>query len=335
MATGRPVTLPPEAAAHALSTAALAVAVRRPQAGPELLRETIRRVPGGLRQTLETIAADPQRPADVRTIAVVGLSTLRDGRSIGALLVAAKSGDAGLARRAVEALGRLGTATTLAELRRLRVPPGPAARGLAFARSLVAYRHGIDGERLALPPRAALTTIDPGRAVALPVARLAPQAWSALKPTLQGAEATLAPTERPPIEIRCGTERLLLMVNPQLDGAGAGRALGRPLVAAVLMKHSPTLARWYVAEYVFAHPARDGTVQLIGARPTGSVVHGGSLSNGGAAWSLNLQALDSPLAAPSRITATLGGASGVALQARVEPDRSRNRNLARRPRAEG
>jgi hypothetical protein len=333
MATGQPAPLPAEAAAHALSAAALAAALRPAQASPEVLREAIRRRPATLRQTLEAIVADPRRPAELRTIAAVGLSSLRDGRSAGALLAAAKSDDAGLARRAVEALGRLGTPATLAELKKLQLPAGPAARSLAFARSLIAYRHGIDGERIALPPRATLTTIDERRAVALPAARLAPQAWAALKPALQGAETTIAPADKPPIEIRCGAERLLLVVNPLLDGAGAAQALGRPLVAAVLMKFSPTLARWYLAEYVFAHPARAGAVQLVGARPSGRVVHGGSLTGAGAAWSLQLQALDSPLAAPTRVTATLGGAAGVALQARAEPDRTRNRNVARVPRA--
>lgn len=292
----------------------------------------MRRRPARLRETLEEIVADGARPAELRTIATVGLSGLRDSRSAPVLLSAAKSGNPALARRAFEALGRVGTPETLAELKRIKAPAGPAARSLAFARSLIAYRHGLAGEKLSLPRNADVTPLDEARAQRLPVARLAARPWAALKPALGGADLTLAPTERPPLEILCGRERLLLMPNPALDGSGAAAALKRPIVAAVLMKHSATLARWYVAEYVFAHPAAGVAAALVGVRPTGTVVHSGSIVADGSGLRLQLQALDSPLAAPTRVMATLGAAGGVALEARVETDRSRNRHQPRTPR---
>jgi hypothetical protein len=332
MATSRPAPLPPEASAHALSPAALTAALKRPQAEPEVLREVLRRRPAGLRETLEQIVTDPARPAQLRTIATVGLSGLRDARSTPALLAAARSDDPALARRAFEALGRLGTPQTLAELKTLQAPAGPAARSLAFARSLIAYRHGLAGEKLSLPRLARITPMDDGRGQRLPVARLAARPWAALKPALEGADITLAPTERPPFEILCGRDRLLLLPNPALEGDSAAPALRRPLVAAVLMKHSPTLARWYVAEYVFAHPAPGMVATLIGVRPTGTVVHSGRIVAEAGTLRLELQALDSPLSAPMRASATLGTTAGVALQAHAEPDRSRQRNQARKPR---
>jgi len=331
MATFNP-PLSAEAAAHVLSAAALSAALQRPQPSPDVLRELVRRRPARLRETLEQIVADPARPPELRTIATVSLSGLRDSRSAPVLLSAAKSGDPALARRAFEALGRVGTPETLAELKRIKAPAGPAARSLAFARSLIAYRHGLTGQKLALPRKATVTALDDARAQRLPVARLAARPWAALKPSLDGADLTLAPSERPPLEILCGRERLLLIPNPALDGSSPAPALKRPLVAAVLMKHSPALARWYVAEYVFAHPAKGQVAELVGVRPTGTVVHSGLIVADGTGLRLQLQALDSPLAAPTRVTATLGTAGGVALEARVETDRSRNRNQARTPR---
>jgi hypothetical protein len=332
MATSRPAPLSPEANAHALSPAALTAALKRPQAQPEMLREVLRRRPASLRETLEGIVADPSRPAELRTIATVGLSGLRDARSTPALMAAARSGDAALARRAFEALGRVGTAQTLAELMTVKAPAGPAARSLAFARSLIAYRHGLASHKLALPRQARITPLDDGRAQRLPVARLEARPWTALKPALEGADITLAPTDRPPLEILCGRERMLLLPNPALDTASAAPALKRALVAAVLMKHSPTLARWYVAEYIFAHPAQGMVATLIGVRPTGTVVHSGRIVTEGSGLRLELQALDSPLSAPMRVNGSLGSAAGVQLQAHAEPDRSRQRNRPRVPR---
>lgn len=332
MATSKPLAPSPEAGAHALGAAALSAALRRPQARPEVLHELMRRRPSSLRQTLEGIVTDARRPTELRAAAAVGLSGLRDGRATPALLDAARSGDAALARRAFEALGRLGTPQTLAELKKLKAPAGPAARSLVFARRLIAYRHGLAGQKLSLPKKAVTTTLDESRARRLPVARLGSRPWAALKPALDGADVTLAPVDRPPLEILCGRERLLLLPNPALDSADPGPALKRPLVAAVLMKLSQALGRWYVAEYLFAHPAKGMVAEVIGARPTGTPVHRGRIVADGGQLRLQLVALDSPLTAPTRVDAVLGGSTGVTLQASVETDRSRNRQQARKPR---
>ena len=334
MPTTRPAPVPPEAAARLLSASRLAAAVRSAQATPEELREAIRRRPAQLRETLETVVADPARPPEMRAIAAVGLGSLPDGRSAGALLKAAASKDGALARRAIEALGRVGTPDTLARLRRLAPVPGAAQKTLDFARSLIAYRHGLEGERLALPRGARVTPVDRARAAALPVARLSSAAWAALKPALHGADTTVVPAARAPLEIRCARDRLLLFVHPMLEDGAPGPALARPMVAAVLMKWSPTLARWFLAEYIFSHPLRGGAAQLLGTRPTGGLVHTGRARTEGASLRVALQALDTPLAAPAQIDGLIGAAApqGLRLDALVEPDRTRNRRAPRAPR---
>ncbi len=334
MPTTRPAPLPPEAAAHLLSTSRLAGAVRSAKASPVVLREMIRRRPAQLRQTLEAIVADPGRPAEVRTIAAVALGSLRDGRSVDALLKAAASKDGALARRAIEALGRSGTPATLARLGRIAAVPAAAQKSLAFARSLIAYRHGLEGERLALPRGARITAIDRRRAATLPARRLSAAAWAALKPALDGADTSVAPSARAPVEIRCRKDRFLLFVHPALDGGAPAEALARPVVAAVLMKWSPTLARWFLAEYIFSHSLPGGTAQLLGTRATGTVVHSGRASRDGSSLRIELQALDTPLAAPTQVRGLMGPAApqGLRLDALVEPDRTRNRRAPRTPR---
>ncbi len=331
MVTARRVPLPAEAAAQALSSARLATVVRSEQATSEPLRELIRRRPAALRQTLEDIVADSARPAEQRTIAAVGLGSLYDGRSIDALLAAANSADASLARRAVEALGRVGTPDTLRALESIAVPAGPARGSLAFARSLIAYRHGLAGHRVTLPRKTDITTVEPTRAQPLPVHRLAPQAWAELRASLREVPAAAAPTDRPPLELRCGQDRLLLFVNPAIEGQAPARAFTRQVVAAVLMKWSMALRRWFIVEYFFAHPQRGAPVQVIGVRPTGTVVHAGTASLDAASVRIALQALDGPLAAPTRVDAVVAAGQELSVEALVEADRSRNRNPPRLP----
>lgn len=335
MATSRSNPPSSEAVAHAATQRGLLAALKVPtKATPEVLQELIGRRPPQLRQTLESIVGDASQASALRTIATVGLGGLHDGRSLPTLLLAAQTTDLSVARRAFEALGRMGTPETLTALNQLQLAPGRARKSLNFARSLIAYRHGLDGQRLTLPSGSRVTALDASRARTLPASRMAARAWATLRPSLAGVANSAMPTDKAPLEILCGRERLLLLLNPAVDSALPTAAFARPVVAAVLMKFSPALARWHVAEYLLSHPARGGQAQLLGVRPSGAVVHSGKVVLEAGQARATLQALDSPLAAPSQIEAAIGAslAQGLSFKALVEPDRSRNQKQARSPR---
>jgi len=334
MSTSRPNRPSSEAVAHAATQRGLTAALGVPaKATPEVLHELIGRRAPQLRQTLEGIVGDPSQPTALRTVATLGLGGLQDVRSIATLLVAAQGTDASISRRAFEALGRVGTPETLKALSQMSVAPGRARKSLNFARSLIAYRHGLEGQRMTLPRGSSVTAVDTTRARALPAARLSPRAWAALRPSLMGADSSMVPTTQAPLEILCGRDRLLLMLNPAVDGTPPTTAFARPVVAGVVMKFSPALARWHVAEYVLSHPGRSGQAQLLGVRPSGAIVHSGTVLFDAGQARIDLQALDSPLVAPSRIEATLGATQlrGLDFKALVEPDRTRQQNRPRPP----
>ncbi len=68
------------------------------------------------RRVLERIVASRAQASQQRRIASTTLGKMQDIRSIPALLAAARSKDDGVARRAIEALGTVGTHKTLSSL---------------------------------------------------------------------------------------------------------------------------------------------------------------------------------------------------------------------------
>lgn len=298
----------------------------------EALGEVIRRNPRNLRTTLERIAASPARPSELRRIASVTLGQLQDKRSVPALLAAAKSADDALSRRAVEALGRVGAAETLAPLGRLRKGAPRVRKSLAFAQSMIAYRHGVKGWSLKLPRRASVAQVDSDRAVVLSGKPQSLRKWGELRSSLRVIKEVLPPADTAPLTFRCGNDELLLLVNPSLAGDWQS-AMTRPLVAAALLKFSLARQRWFVVEYVFCDPLRAGRARLTGARPTGTVVHtGAAIAEHGNVY-FTLQSLDTPLAMPMTVTATVGSTvpRGFDFAVLVERTRSRNVNKPRTP----
>ena len=165
---------------------------------------------------------------------------MRNSRSIPALLKAARSKDDELARRAIEALGKVGTASTLARLGRLRGTTPRVRKSIAFARSLLAHRHGVKGWALKLPRGARMMPFDSDRAVALSSKSLPSKEWPAIKRSLRVVKEVVPPADKPPLAFQCGSEQYLLLVNPLLERGVS--AMTRPLVAAALVKFSARLA---------------------------------------------------------------------------------------------
>jgi HEAT repeats len=316
---------------NAMTTRALAAALRSAAAGPEVLGEVIRREPDNLRGVLERVVASPARASELRRIASTTLGKIQDSRSIPALLAAARSRDDELARRAIEALGKVGTAETLARLGRLRKSRPQVRRSLAFARSLIAHRHGLSGWALRLPRSAKVMQIDTDRAVVLGCKRLSRKEWSALAPSLRVIEEVVPPADKAPLAFQCGKEEFLLLVNPLLQ-LGVS-AMTRPLVAAALVKLSRAQQQWFVAEYFFCDLARGGRARIVGARPTGTVVHVGFAVAEHGDVHVELQSLDTPLAMPTFVTAAVGPTvqRGLRFEALVERTRPRSVNKPRVP----
>jgi hypothetical protein len=321
-----------------MSESELLTLVRRRPRSPlaaMALHELARRDPSRGRETAVAVAEDREAPAQLRAAAAVALADRGDPRAQRALLAAVDSDDPGLVRRAAEALGRTGNEEALRRLEALR-PPRAAGDRVAFARSLIAYRHGLDGPRLKRPD-VTVPAVQRARAVPLTIQAMGEGAWEKL------AREQMAPSELPAIptasrgvvSLHCGDERLLLVPNRMLEEADAlQQILRRPAIPAALMKWADSLDHWYVQRYLFSHPVSSSRVELIGTSPTGTVVYAGEAVREGEAMRFTLQALDTPLSPPVLVTGAYEAHRGrLSLdEALAEPDRGRAKARLRVPR---
>jgi hypothetical protein len=315
-----------------LSTGQLARLVAGPGLTPAAVRELAQRSPVELQRSLERVIGDDALPGELRARAAVQMTVYPQAFREDVLLRAAQSGDAALVRRAAEALGRFGGPAALAALVRLPAPPGAVARdSVLFARSLLAYRHGLEGHRL--EPAGDIVALRRPRATPLPVALLPDAEWPEVARSLPGLSAIIADLSPRRLQFGCGTNRWVIVFDQRIDTALGRRALvGRPAVVAAALTFAPGLGSWSVAEYVFAHPLRPNTLELVGVRSTGKQVHRGEARIEGERAVFSLGAIATPFSPTLELTGEVRGATAatVTFELLAEEEQARPSRVVQR-----
>jgi hypothetical protein len=253
------------------------------------IRELDRRRSSSTTEALTGLAAEPTEPADVRAAALVALGHRDEEAARSALAAALDATEAPVARRAAEALGRVGDGDALGALESATVPDGPARRSAEFAKSLIAYRLGVDEHRLARPDDSALRDLD--AEATQPVVVRTPDAEQLERAIADLARElpTLTASSTGALALTCGSSEYVVVLNGALQG---GELLGRlqeaPAMPAVVVKLSGGLDRWFLHAYVLTHPAEPGALELFLTRTTGDTALLGSarIESGRAVFSL-------------------------------------------------
>jgi HEAT repeats len=270
----------------------------------DAIKELARRRSSGRTEVLARVATEAEEPEEVRTAAVVELGHEDSRAARDALTAALRSGDPAVARRAAEALGRVGEESALEALESAEVP-GPARRSAQFARSLLAYRLGRDAHRIPRP--AADAELDLEAADTEPVDVRAPdpteltRALTDLARDLPGFTRSTAGAR----VLTCDDVEYLVVLNGELrDREALRRIQERPAMPAVVVKLAGGLDRFYLHAYVLTHPT-GSALELLVSRTTGDVTHVGSARIEGSRASFSLRAVATPLAVPVQLEGTL------------------------------
>ena len=160
-----------EALSESASDEQLVAAVER-RAGDggriQAIKELDRRRSPLSTEVLTRLAAEPTEPADVRTAALVALGHQDSAAAREALAAGLESTEASVARRAAEALGRVGDRNAMSTLESATAPEGSVGRSAEFAKSLIAYRLGFDEHRIPRPDDNVLLHLDADRRPPVP-----------------------------------------------------------------------------------------------------------------------------------------------------------------------
>ena len=256
-------------------------------------RELTRRDPAKAAPLLARLAEDRTAPPQSRAAAAIALGRRKSSGSEAALKAALPASEPLVVRRVSEALGRIGGPDAIETLRAVPAPPEPAAaRALGFAKSFIAYRHGLNQELLSAPAPAPLR--DEGAALTVEPASA----------SLKAKVAERLPHELPAVAarveaaVRVACARQEAVVLP----ASTPEALVRSsAVAAVVMKRAHSLGHFATHLYLLSHPEGGDRLALFGVRPDGTMTHTGAAWREDGGLSFRLEALAGPYADPMRV----------------------------------
>jgi hypothetical protein len=275
----------------------------------EALRELLARQPSRT-ALLTEIVTDPGRPPELRASGAVALGHDRKPSHQRALVEVLSSREPLLVRRAAGALGRIGDERALAALERLEAPPGPAQRSVAFARSLIAYRLGLDTHRLTPPPPETVPKVRPERSVELPTRAPTRAVLSTLAADAARELPAIAVTAAGAQQITCDGSVFAIVLADTLGRGRSVAALTRSTaVLGAVLEQSQVSGHFSLYEYLLSEPAGGSSVRILGARETGAIVHVGEL-RADESGAFTVRAVDTPVSPPVVIEGTFDAERG-------------------------
>jgi hypothetical protein len=201
----------------------------------------------------------------------------------------------------VDALGKL-----------VEASDGATRRQAGFARSLIAYRHGIAGFELPAPQADEILELDRERAIPFTISRAPLRetviAFASIAQVTYGVRLS----RELAYSIECGPERMLLAFDAELFGQDVTKAArARPLLIGLLAQWAPADGTYSVRWLVLSAPEDRSRVQLSVHRPSGIRVLFGSAQLEGTSARFELRSVRGP------------GAVAVDIRGRLERTRVR------------
>ncbi len=302
------------------------------------LKELLRRRSPSAGKVINEVLSDKQAPLELRTTAARALGKSPDPGAEKTLLAALKAKEPALKARAAESLGRIGGRKAFEALERVKVKSGTAnARTVRFARSLIAYRLGLDDARLRRPPAQRVLEVGRKRTVGLEFETVSPNTFRAAEHYLARELPGIPLAKRGSLRFTCRHERLWLALSAEVEGAQATkRVAASTAVVAVLLKESHCPDTWYVYEYFLSHPRTSDTADLFGVRPTGEISHVGAIDLDEHDAVVHLQTVNTPRLPAIELNAEYRGKDGTLTvkEAKVATAPVAEQKPPRQPRAE-
>ncbi len=238
------------------------------------------------------VVADRQELPRFRHMAAMALYQMGGVRGRDALVAAAHGADASSAPAIAVGLGRIGDAASLPVVERLEEVAPPHARDrAAFAATLLAYRHGLEGHDVRTPARTTMQEIGEDRAqsVEMQPAR-AEDARRALD-GLAGEPLDVDLTTDRALRIECKPNTFVWLWTKETARNGFSRLADRRGVAGVLFRKRIFEDAYALSAIGLGTPMRGGTRLTLHRAETGAIDYVGTVGLDG---SLDLKARSRP-----------------------------------------
>jgi hypothetical protein len=209
--------------------------------------------------------------------------------------------------RAIRGLGRIGTRSSLPALDRQDADPGTReAKELALARTLIAYREGVDRDDIEFVLGKRRRPGDPDQMLPLQLrtttSKLVRDAVADLGSHPYGIDLA----DEIAFDIRIGDAQWLLALNRQAIGSSViPEVTRRRLVAGLMLRLAPAVDSYAVQHIVFTRPAGGALAEILVLRTDGELMYSGRAETSDGVLGFELRDIDRAATAPMRVDGRL------------------------------
>lgn len=256
-----------------LSTAELGERVRARRDRAEVvgaLKELQRRESPGRAELFGAVLADAGQDLSARRTAAHALGMERRPENQELLLRGMDGRNPRVFATVAQALGRIGDEQALERLEKADpAADATARRAVEFARRLISYRLRLDRHFMPVPAPAELLKVEEAAEIRAEPAD--PRTVRQALADVRGELPAVPLSAEGALRLVCGGRELLVVFAEGFHRPeGLASLRERSGLPVVLLANGLSLERWFLEQYLFAHPAREGgEVELAGARGTG------------------------------------------------------------------
>jgi hypothetical protein len=255
---------------------------------------------------LETVLADSKAPEADRIAAARGLGSVATEQAERALLEHVRIRDPRVQQDVFAALGLFAGPAAEQALAGLAPPANPfARRQLAFARALIAHRHGLDGPFLREARPVERRPGRPEEMTAFALGARTPNGTAADLERLRGPTYGVDFADRA-LSLTCGPAEWTIFVNQEIGRSALSptNLFDRPWIAAVLAQRLPRREALTTRFALLTRPT-GGQAHLDVARADGEIVYTGTAEPAGPGLAFTISDVDRPGTAPLNVVGRL------------------------------
>lgn len=250
---------------------------------------------------LTAIVADKAEAPRFRHMAVLGLYKIGGRGADEALAAVSRHADELSAATIAMGLGRVGTAKRLAEVQRLERVAAPHARDrAAFATTLLAYRHRLDGHDVRAPAATVLQELGSKRSQPIEATAATADVADRVLATLADEPLGLDLTAQDAVQIVCEPNTFVWLWTEDAAAAGFSAVAERKGVTGVLFRKRRFDEGYALSAFGLGTPRQAGVRLTVHRAESGTILYAGLVA---ADDTLELKARNHPGLAAVAITA--------------------------------
>lgn len=283
-------------------------------------------------EVFSSILANRQEQRRFKHMAARGLYELGGQRAEQALTENARNVDEYTAATFAQALGRIGSERSVSVMSELQTVALPAAKArAAFATSLLAYRHHLEGHEVEAPRDDQLMELPAdSEAIDMKVAKAGEDEATLAMAALKQEPVDVSLTVENAQQIICGPNNFVLLWNREFAGQQLRRLQERKGVVGLLFRRSRFEDAYALSSFVLGTPDGERLKVSLHRSSNGDMMYAGWVELSGAEARFDIQAVKRPGASAIKFTGSISNgqlamdAARVAtrVQSRREPIRA-------------